>query len=42
MDNIGKMTEAEVKSSTVIEIIGEIVQSYLLNEGNKEIASVEQ
>lgn len=41
MDNIGKLTEAEVKGSTVIEIIGEILQSYLLKEGNKEIASVE-
>ncbi|GIM33713.1 hypothetical protein [Paraclostridium bifermentans] len=41
MDNIGKMTEAEVKSTKAIEIIGEILQSYLLKEGNKEIASVE-
>ncbi|MGL5640660.1 MAG: hypothetical protein ACRDDM_00245 [Paraclostridium sp.] len=41
MDNIGKMTEAEVKSTTVIDIIGEILQSYFLKEDNKEIASVE-
>lgn len=41
MDNIGKMTEVEVKSTTVIEIIGEILQSYLLKESNKEMASAE-
>lgn len=41
MDNIGKLTEVEVKGSTVIEIIGEILQSYLLKEGNKESISVE-
>lgn len=41
MDNIGKLTEAEVKSSTVIEIIGEILQAYFLKEGTKEIVPVE-
>lgn len=32
MDNIGKMTEIDVKCITVIEILSEVIQSYLIKE----------
>ena len=35
MDNIGKMTEIEVKCSTIIEILSEVIQSHLLKENSK-------
>lgn len=35
MDNRGKMTEIEVKCSTIIEILSEVIQSHLLKENSK-------
>jgi len=35
MDGIGKMTEIEVKCSTIIEILSEVIQSHLLKENSK-------
>ena len=32
MDNIGKMTEIEVKGNTIIQILSEVIQSLLLKE----------
>ncbi len=34
MDNIGKMTEIDVKCSTVIEILSDVIQSYLIKESS--------
>mgnify|MGYP003379197799 CR=1 FL=1 len=36
MDNIGKMTEIDVKCSTIIEILSEVIQAYLLKENSKD------
>ena len=35
MDNIGKMTEKEVKNNTTIQINSEVIQSHLLKEKSK-------
>ena len=32
MDNIVEMSEIEVKSSTVIQILSEVIQTYLIKE----------
>ena len=37
MDNIGKMTEIEVKGNTIIQILSEVIQSHLLKDLNKII-----
>ncbi|WP_279265944.1 hypothetical protein [Romboutsia sp. Marseille-P6047] len=34
MDNIGKMTETDVKCSAVIEILSDVIQNYLIREGS--------
>ena len=32
MDNMGKMTEMDVKCSTIIEILSDVIQKYLIKE----------
>ncbi|AXU29691.1 TPA: hypothetical protein ACKONR_000643 [Clostridioides difficile] len=34
MDNIVEMSEIEVKSSTVIQILSEVIQTYLIKESS--------
>ena len=34
MDNIGKMTEIDVNCSSVIEILSDVIQSYLIKESS--------
>lgn len=34
MDNIGKMTEIDVKCSAVIEILSDVIQNYLIKESS--------
>nr|WP_271642277.1 hypothetical protein [Clostridioides difficile] len=41
MNNIGKMTEIDVKCSTIIEILSEVIQNYLLKESDENIQVAE-
>lgn len=34
MGNIGKITEIDVRCSTVIEILSEVIQNYLIKESS--------
>ena len=34
MDNIGKMTEIDAKCSTVIEILSDVIQNYLMKDNS--------
>lgn len=34
MDNIGKMTEIDVKCSAVIDILSDVIQNYLIKESS--------
>ncbi|EQK49611.1 hypothetical protein SDC9_84708 [bioreactor metagenome] len=36
MNNIGKMTEIDVKCSTIIEILSEVIQTHLLKNDSKD------
>lgn len=36
MNNIGKITEIDVKCSTIIEILSEVIQAHLLKEDSKD------
>lgn len=36
MDNIGKMTEINVKCDAIIKILSEVIQSHILIENSKD------